>query len=84
MPTSILTSKGQITIPKRIREELRLQTGDELLMEIDSNSNITLKPIKKSADEAFGLLYRKEQEPLSVEEMDSRVSEYFRQKYKAK
>ena len=28
MPTATLTSKGQITLPRRVREHLRVQTGD--------------------------------------------------------
>ena len=30
MPTSTLTSKGQTTVPKEIREALALETGDKL------------------------------------------------------
>ncbi len=34
MPRSTLTSKGQITLPKEIREHLALETGDRVNFEI--------------------------------------------------
>lgn len=36
--TSKLTSKGQITLPKRIRETLDVHPGDALAYEIDGNT----------------------------------------------
>lgn len=34
MPTSTLTSKGQTTVPKEVRELLDLEEGDKLMWEI--------------------------------------------------
>jgi antitoxin PrlF len=34
MPTSTITSKGQTTVPKEVREALDLDTGDKLNWEI--------------------------------------------------
>lgn len=35
MPTSTLTSKGQITIPKKIRDLLHLRTGQRVEFQFD-------------------------------------------------
>lgn len=35
MPTSTITSKGQTTVPKEIREALDLEPGDKLTWEVD-------------------------------------------------
>jgi antitoxin PrlF len=32
-----LTSKGQVTVPKAVREALRLEAGDEVLFHVEGN-----------------------------------------------
>ena len=39
MPVATLTSKGQITIPRVVRERLRLETGDKLDFSVDEAAN---------------------------------------------
>ena len=34
MPTSTITSKGQTTVPKEVREALNVDTGDKLTWEV--------------------------------------------------
>ena len=43
-----------------------------------------MSPNKRNIDGAFGMLYRENQEALTIEEMDAGVAEYFRKKYKKK
>jgi antitoxin PrlF len=81
MPTTTLTSKGQVTIPKTIRDELNLQPGDILSFEIDKGNKITVRTEKKPADQAFGILYSGEAESFTEEYMDHGVAEYFKKKY---
>ncbi|WP_234572750.1 AbrB/MazE/SpoVT family DNA-binding domain-containing protein [Rhodohalobacter sp. 614A] len=83
MATATITSKGQVTIPKKIRDKLGLQAGDHLNFDIDSEGKIAIQPEKKDTDTAFGILQRDNQETLTIEEMDSGVAEYFKKKYKA-
>ncbi|HVS30883.1 MAG TPA: AbrB/MazE/SpoVT family DNA-binding domain-containing protein [Thermoanaerobaculia bacterium] len=40
MPRSTLTSKGQITLPREIRDHLGLETGDRVSFEIRDGSVI--------------------------------------------
>lgn len=82
MPSATITSKGQVTIPKKIRDQLQLKPGDVLDFVVDKYRKIHVVPAKRSIDEAYGMLYREGQEALTIEEMDEGVSEYFRQKYK--
>lgn len=84
MPSAIITSKGQVTIPKSIRDKLDLQKGDVLSFDIEPEGKITIKPEKESPDTAYGILYREGREALSIEEMESGVAEYFKQKYKSR
>jgi len=45
MPTSTLTSKGQVTIPKEIRDILGLKVHDRVNF-IERNGEIVIKPLK--------------------------------------
>ncbi len=45
MPTSTLTKKGQITIPKAIRDELGLKVNDRVHF-VKKGDDILIKPIK--------------------------------------
>jgi len=42
MPTSTLTSKGQITLPKEIRDQLHLKTGSKIAFVTDSSGRVVL------------------------------------------
>jgi AbrB family looped-hinge helix DNA binding protein len=47
MKPARLTRKGQITIPKPIRDFLEIESGDKVLFEI-RGKDVVLVPIKKS------------------------------------
>lgn len=42
LDTAKLTSKGQITIPKQIRDLLNLEQGDLVVFYVDENKNIKI------------------------------------------
>jgi antitoxin PrlF len=44
MPSAKLTSKGQITIPKEVREALGVQTGDRLAFRIRDDGTVLVEP----------------------------------------
>ncbi len=45
MPLATLTSKGQVTIPKSVRDSLHLQTGDKVDFVITQNGDALLKSV---------------------------------------
>ena len=74
MVTATLTSKGQVTIPKTVRQSLGLHTGDRIAFVLHGDSEFTLKPLNKSVDEVFGKLHNPNQPPRTVEEMKEAVA----------
>ena len=51
MATATLTSKGQVTIPKELRDALKLETGDRLEFILDADGTVRLVPVTSSLTE---------------------------------
>lgn len=66
---STLTSKGQTTIPKDIRDRLRMKTGDRMTFTLMADGTVLLRVKNKSVMSLAGSLRRKGQKPLPVEEL---------------
>jgi antitoxin PrlF len=69
MSHSVITSKGQITIPVSIRKRLNLKTGDKIDFEINEG-NLRLIPASKSVSEVFGILSGKNHTAHTIEEIN--------------
>jgi AbrB family looped-hinge helix DNA binding protein len=74
MPTSTLTSRGQTTIPKPVRDALHLQPGDrvEFILEED---RVILRRADADLTALDGLLDRSDQEPVSIEAMHEAIAQ---------
>ena len=77
MVTATLTTKGQITIPKAVRDSLRLHSGDRVAFVLQGDAGALLKPITKSVDEVFGKLHDPRQRARTVAEMNTAVAARF-------
>jgi len=44
MATSTLTSKGQITLPKQIRQRLNVAAGDRIDFVVEENGEVVVRP----------------------------------------
>ena len=74
MPTATLTTKGQVTIPKEVREHLGVDTGDRLSFVVQRDGTVIVKPITRHVRELSGLLHRPEQRAVSINEMDEGIA----------
>jgi len=72
MSTSILTSKGQTTIPKDIRKRLNLLPGDRLKFVIEEDGRVLVLPASIDASELAGML-KPPVRPVSVEDMNRAI-----------
>lgn len=74
MSSATITSKGQITIPLRVREKLGLQPGDRIeFVEVDEG-NFQLIPATRSIKELEGRYQGKVSRPVSIEEMNAAIA----------
>jgi antitoxin PrlF len=67
-PTTI-SSKGQVTVPRDVRERLGLQAGDKIAWSMLSNGTIVLRPKTRRLADLVGILTQAGQPGVSVEEM---------------
>lgn len=59
MGNTTLTSKGQITLPKAIRERLALRKGDRLRVSVGTDGRMTLERERRpQVEDVYGLLRR--------------------------
>lgn len=73
MPAATITSKGQVTIPKRLRERLHWKTGDRLEFSVDSSGRVIVELATGDIRDLRGLLHRPGRKPVSVEQMDEAI-----------
>ncbi len=62
-----LTSKGQTTIPKSIRDSLQMKAGDRMTFTLMPDGVVLMRVKNKHVSDLAGLLYKKGRKPLSVE-----------------
>lgn len=74
MPTATLTTKGQVTIPKEVREHLGVDTGDRLSFVVQEDGTVIVKPITRHVRELSGLLHRPEQLAVSINKMNEGIA----------
>ncbi len=78
MVTATMTSKGQITIPKTVRDSLHLRAGDKVTFVVNNQAEATLRPITKSVDQVFGRLHVRGQARRTVAEMNLAIARRMR------
>ena len=72
MPSSTLTSKGQVTVPKAIRERLGLRSGDRLEFRVTEKGEVMVQPSSVDLRDLRGTL-KAEGKHATVEEMKEAV-----------
>ena len=74
MYTRTISSKGQVTIPKKIRDYLKVGEYDRIVFIPLEEGKVVITNRQNSASELFGMLkHRKFSEPVSLAEMKSAI-----------
>ncbi len=75
MASATITTKGQVTIPKEIRDYLNLDTGSKVDFVIDENGIVKLIPLNIPIESLSGILHRKGMKSATLKEMELSISE---------
>ena len=81
MALATLTTKGQVTIPKYVRESLKLHTGDKIEITVTENGEAVIRPVSKKVDDLFGKLHSANRKAVSIEDMNAAIQAKAQQKY---
>lgn len=67
---TVMSAKGQVVIPKIVRESMGLHYGSEIILHMRGDSVLEFKPVKKSLSAFFGMGAKKrfKDAPVDVEE----------------
>ena len=68
-----VTDKGQVTVPKNIRDQLHIATGSKLDFQVEQDGSLRVRVLVRGSDNLFGLVQRPGIKPLSVKAMDEGI-----------
>jgi len=73
MALATLTTKGQVTIPKNVRELLKLHTGDKIEIIVTGEREAIIRPVSKNVDDIFCKLHKSGRKAVSIEAIDETI-----------
>lgn len=69
MSVSTLTTKGQTTIPKEIRDGLGLKPKDQVHFTLLADGTVIMRAKKRSVAELYGALHKPGRKPVKLSDM---------------
>ncbi len=70
-----VTDKGQLTVPKAIRDRYGIRPGAKLEFESLPDGTLRVRVLARGPDNLFGLLHKPDTKSKTVEEMDAGIAE---------
>jgi len=64
-----LTSKGQTTIPKEIRDSLGMKPGDRMTFTLMPDATVVMRVKSRSVTGLAGMLHKKGRKPVPVKQL---------------
>ncbi|AJZ96879.1 AbrB family transcriptional regulator [Pseudomonas simiae] len=74
MSTATLTSKGQITIPVKVRTALGLETGDRVEFVETEDGTFSIIAASRTVQDLKGLIRKPAQEAVSIADMNRAIA----------
>lgn len=76
--TATVSDKGQVTLPKALRERLGIQPGSRLAFRVATDGSLTVQVLAKGSEGLFGLLAKPGEPTRSLEDMEDAITEAVR------
>ena len=67
--------KGQVTVPKVIRDQLKIEQGTQLDFKLNEDGSISVRALKRSALSIVGLLKRPGRAAVTIGQMNQAVAD---------
>jgi len=72
--TAIVSEKGQVTLPKPLRDRLGIRPGSRLAFRVAPDGSLSVQVMAAGSEPLFRLLAKPGEAPRSLEAMDSGVT----------
>ena len=82
MALTTLSTKGQVTIPKKIRDSLKLHRGDKIEIIITEKREAIIRPVSKKVDDLFGRLHKPGRKAVALDAMNAAIRARMTDKFK--
>jgi AbrB family looped-hinge helix DNA binding protein len=70
-----VTDKGQLTVPKAIRDQFNIVPGSKLDFEPQLDGTLRVKVLTRGAGDLFGMLRRPGTEAMTIEDMNGGIAD---------
>lgn len=74
MPSAKITSKGQLTLPVKVRLAMGVDTGDRVEFVPHENGTFLVIPANRSIKELKGKFRGRRSQPATIEEMNAAIA----------
>lgn len=81
---STVTDKGQVTLPKAIRDRLGIRPGTKLAFELQADQTLLVRVLTRGSAGLYGLLARPGEPTRSLDEMQAGVDAALKERSRAR
>ena len=78
--TSRVSDKGQVTLPKALRDRLGIHAGSRLAFRVAADGSLNVQVLAKGSDALYGLLAKPGEPARSLDEMDVAIGATVRER----